>query len=220
MSVKFHLRSIDKAQVEAWKQAFGRNPAFEISHGDWFDPKFEKTLKTFDAVVSPANSFGFMGGGLDLPLRKYFGTDVENAVKEKIKGDFDGELIVGESTFVFTGHPDVPRLIVTPTVRTPRTEAGDTVNAYLAFKGLLRFLKAHPEIQNVLVPGLCTGVAGMPPFRSAVQMLFAWNAAHGIKMPQNDIIDVLKIFDSTGEANIIYNDRFMRTIKINMDLRT
>lgn len=209
-NVTFHLRSTDKLQVDAWRAVFGKLPNFEISHGDWFSKDFANTFEKFDAVVSPANSFGFMGGGIDLPLRRHF-RGVEERVKTMIKRDHAGELIVGMSDYVFT-ETLPPRLIVCPTVRTARTDASKTVNAYLAFKGLLSWLKDHPEVKRVLVPGMCSGVAGMPAFRSAIQMLFAWKAFHGEKMPQNDIVCVMKIFDSPGEEGMNYNDLFMRSI--------
>ena len=47
--------------VEAWQQAFAVFPEVETLTGDYFQ-------LPADALVSPANSFGIMDGGLDLAI--------------------------------------------------------------------------------------------------------------------------------------------------------
>lgn len=212
MQCKIHLRSTDPDVVTAWRHVFAGESQIEISHGDIFGKDFEKTLSACDALVSPANSFGYMEGGFDKHILRYFGKDTQKSVQTMIKAHHAGELIVGKSMLVDLGHP--LQLICCPTVRTSRDDAEHSVNAYLAFKGLLRLLSKHPEIKRVVVPGLCTGVANMPPMRSAVQMHFAYLAHTGRKAPQSDVTDILKIYDhGESEQGMLYNDRFMRTIK-------
>jgi hypothetical protein len=53
-----HLRDINAGIVKAWEQAFADVPEVHVSRGDIFEHKA-------DAIVSPANSFGFMDGGID-----------------------------------------------------------------------------------------------------------------------------------------------------------
>ena len=55
------LADRQKVVVEAWKDALGRSANVTIHHGSIFDV-------ACDALVSPANSFGFMDGGLDLRI--------------------------------------------------------------------------------------------------------------------------------------------------------
>jgi hypothetical protein len=55
----FQLRDIDKEVVQSWKRHFKGVENVNISSGDIFELKA-------DAIVSPANSFGYMDGGIDL----------------------------------------------------------------------------------------------------------------------------------------------------------
>ena len=64
--VKFYLRDRDADVVRAWTKHFADTPQVEASQGDIFDVPA-------DAIVSPANSFGFMDGGIDLAYSYRFG---------------------------------------------------------------------------------------------------------------------------------------------------
>lgn len=61
-----HLRDINPAVVDAWKAAFGDAHGVRVSCGSIFD-------LAADAIVSPANSFGHMDGGIDLVYSHFFG---------------------------------------------------------------------------------------------------------------------------------------------------
>ena len=132
-----------------------------------------------DALVSPANSFGRMDGGLDAQIVEYLGEDVEMDVQRMIRERHDGELIVGQAEVIVTQASQFPLLIVAPTMRVPQN-IGRTVNAYLAFRAALRAARAfndlhgHP-INTLLVPGLGTANGFMPPLRSARQMRAAYD---------------------------------------------
>ena len=65
------------AMVRAWSAAFGDEPDVEIRLGDL-------TEVSADAYVSAANSFGEMGGGVDLALRERFGGEIERRVMDTI----------------------------------------------------------------------------------------------------------------------------------------
>jgi hypothetical protein len=54
-----HLRDINAALVAAWERAFADAPDVIVTRGDLLE-------HAADAVVSPANSFGYMDGGIDL----------------------------------------------------------------------------------------------------------------------------------------------------------
>lgn len=63
-------------------------------------------------------------------------------------------------------------------MRVPENVA-HTVNAYLAFRAVLRAVDAHNRthprpIRSILCPGLGTGVGRMPADRCALQMHAAW----------------------------------------------
>ncbi|GHU70120.1 hypothetical protein FACS189450_04050 [Spirochaetia bacterium] len=67
------LRSINKDIVDEWMRVFAGYKNVEISCGDIFDIKA-------DAIISPANSFGFMDGGIDLAYSKYFGWKLQKTL--------------------------------------------------------------------------------------------------------------------------------------------
>ena len=128
-----------------------------------------------DALVSPANSFGYMDGGLDLIYSQHFGWDLEKRVREVLLEEHHGELPVGSAAVVPTGRRPQRWLISAPTMRVPMNVAR-TTNAHLAFRASLLAAIAHPEIQSFACPGLGTGEGRMPPRRCALQMRYAWEA--------------------------------------------
>jgi len=171
--VEVHLRDISRTVVDAWVKQFGSTPHVAVSHGDIFGVGC-------DAIVSPANSFGFMDGGIDLVYSLHFGWDLQARLQERIRERFSGELPVGQATIVATGDEAIPWLVSAPTMRIPEN-VSHTVNAYLAFRAALLAVKHHneaggPRIDSLLCPGLGTAVGGMPAARCAVQMHMAWLA--------------------------------------------
>ncbi len=154
--------------LDAWTDFFGQEENMSIVEGDI-------TKIKFDAVVSPANSFGFMDGGLDYALSKRFGWDLEKKLKKQIKELPEGELLVGQTIMIETGDQDVPFLISAPTMRIPTNFNIDTsVNAYLAMKAILINATSDDRISSVAIPGLCTGVGRMQPMIAARQMFQAY----------------------------------------------
>ena len=128
-----------------------------------------------DAVVSPANSFGFMDGGLDYALSERFGWDLEQTLQKQIKELPEGELLVGRALILETGDRKIPYLISAPTMRIPTNFNIDTsINAYLAMKAVLINAVKDDRINSVAIPGLCTGVGRMQPIIAARQMYQAY----------------------------------------------
>ncbi len=74
-------------------------------------------LPDFDCLVSPANSFGLMDGGMDAAIVRFLGSQVQERVQERILTEYLGEQPVGTSFIVETGHPKHPFLAHTPTMR-------------------------------------------------------------------------------------------------------
>jgi O-acetyl-ADP-ribose deacetylase (regulator of RNase III) len=89
-----------------------------------------------DAVVSPANSFGFMDGGIDMLYSQHFGWEVQERLQSLIRKKHHGELIIGNAEIVETDNLRVPYLIAAPTMRVPM-KLQDTVNPYLAARAVL-----------------------------------------------------------------------------------
>ena len=132
-----------------------------------------------DAIVSPANSFGYMDGGIDLVYVQRFGWELQDRLQSHLKEQHDGELPVGQATIVETLDTEIPYLISAPTMRVP-ANVSTTLNAYLAFRAAIRAVKQHNvenemPIRSVLCPGLCTAIGRMPADLAARQMAAAYS---------------------------------------------
>lgn len=171
MRPAIHLHTFDANMAVEWRNAFGSDDGIRIVEGDILNG-------TADALVSPANSFGYMDGGIDLAYRNFFGIGIQNRVQNEIRAKHFGELPVGQAVVVETDHEKFPHLIVAPTMRVP-DRIGDTVNVYLAFRAALLAVTQHNQfarekIGTIRAPALGTGVGGMPLHRSARQMHAAY----------------------------------------------
>lgn len=162
------LTATDAPMASAWKEFCDGLAGVTIHRGSIFDVQA-------DAYVSPANSFGFMDGGIDLAYVMELGGRIERAVQNAICEEHFGELPVGQAVIVPTDHTKVPFLIAAPTMRVPMKLPKTTVNPYLAARAVLNLI--HPKnlftvdscrlvsnvVRTVAFPGLGTGVGGVDP---------------------------------------------------------
>jgi O-acetyl-ADP-ribose deacetylase (regulator of RNase III) len=173
-TIIFELRDVDADVVRAWEKYFKGIDNVRISHGDIFDI-------SADAIVSPANSFGYMDGGIDLVYLRRFGWELQTRLQAHLKDELDGELPVGLATIVETFDTTIPYLISAPTMRVPMN-VSNSINAYLAFRAAIRAVKQRNReatgaaIRTILCPGLCTAIGRMSPDLSARQMATAFEA--------------------------------------------
>ena len=170
-TVAVHLCALEPVLHDAWARAFADCPSVQSHHANIFE-------RHASALVSPANSFGYMDGGLDLKISEELGWHVERRVRAEVHANFHGELPVGEAVIVETGDARFPYLISAPTMRVPM-DVSTTVNAHLAFRAVLRAVEVHnrserPAIASIACPGLGTGEGRMPPRRCAAQMRYAY----------------------------------------------
>ncbi len=134
-----------------------------------------------DAIVSPANSFGYMDGGLDLKYSQFFGWDLEKRLRKHIEEEFFGEIPVGNATIIDIEHGPFKYLISAPTMRVPM-DVSKTTNAYLAFKAILENTISHnrinpsKQITSIYCPGLGTGEGKLPVDLFAKQVRYAYEA--------------------------------------------
>lgn len=159
----------DENLGEQWRRYFGDQSDVQILRDDICHVKA-------DAAVSPANSFGFMDGGLDHTLSERFGWGLQEKLQSAIAERPLRELLVGEALVLPTGDPAVPWLISAPTMRVPM-RLRQSVNAYLAMKAILASALGHtgpPPIRSVAIPGLGTGVGGLKAETAALQMWAAY----------------------------------------------
>ena len=127
-----------------------------------------------NSVVSPANSFGRMDGGIDLAYANYFGWDLEERVMDAIDRLPGAILEVGSSIIVNTNHKKIPWLIVSPTMRTP--EPVPSSHAYFAMSSTLKVAHKNPDkIKKIFCPGLGTGVGRISYADAATEMARAYD---------------------------------------------
>jgi O-acetyl-ADP-ribose deacetylase (regulator of RNase III) len=169
------LVDIEAPLAAAWKQFCADLPGVSIHHGSIFDCEC-------DAVVSPANSFGFMDGGIDFLYSRFFGWHVQERLQAQIREQHHGELLVGAAAIVPTDHERIPYLVAAPTMRVPMI-LRNTVHPYLACRATLLLVKhgrfadgphaGQPigaVVRTIAFPGLGTGVGQVPPNTCAHQM--------------------------------------------------
>lgn len=136
------------------------------------------------AVVSPANSFGYMDGGIDKHIDRFYDGEAQRAVLALIADQFYGELPVGSAAVLKMATRRFPYLVVSPTMRVPGDDLAGTIHAYLAMRAALAAILDHNRegagrIGSVAVSGLGTGVGGMAPDESALQMRAAYGMILG-----------------------------------------
>lgn len=161
--MKLILTAVEKSLADAWQKFCGDLDFVTVHHGSILDVEC-------DAVVSPANSFGFMDGGIDAIYLNHFGYDIQTRVRQQIFEHHYGELVVGEADAVETGDRSIPFLIVAPTMRVPMI-LHETVNPYLAARAIFNLVKYKnflsgsfknqpiaEHIKTVALPGLGMGV--------------------------------------------------------------
>lgn len=161
--------------MAAWSETFAEHPEIEVERRDYFEARA-------DAIVSPANSFGIMDGGIDAAIAREL-PGIERVVQRMIRERHHGELHVGTAEVVATDDARWPFLVCAPTMRIPEDVSRST-SAYLAFRATLLAVRAHnatssAPIRTLLCCGLATGVGAMPPRRCAVQMRLAYKQVEG-----------------------------------------
>lgn len=167
--MKIKLVDTNKEIITAWRTTFDGQPGISVVKG-------EITKIQCDALASPANSFGFMDGGIDFEISEKFGWDLQKKLQQTIRMLPEGELLVGQAIVLETGDKHIPYLISAPTMRIPMDyNIGTSVNAYLAMKAILLKARNHPAINTIAIPGLCTGTGKMDPMVAARQMREAYN---------------------------------------------
>lgn len=169
--VIYYLRDINAPLVDAWSLYFADIPQVRPSVGDIFGVQA-------DAIISPANSFGFMDGGIDLAYSRRFGWQLQERLQALLRQEHDGELPIGMAVLLGTGDPTLPYLISAPTMRAPAV-VKNTLNACLAFRAALRVIQRYNEqfpgaIKSVICPGLGTATGEMPVEICAKQMHAAY----------------------------------------------
>lgn len=153
-----YFRDLNKDVIDALKHVFVDKAKYEV--GSIFSSPVE-------ALVSPANSFGWMDGGIDARYVDRFGYLIEQRVQHEIAKQPFAELLVGQSIVVPTGDDDFPYLIAAPTMRVPRPTTAE--NVFLAARSAFS-LALKLEYKSIACPGLGTLSGRVSPKEAAEAM--------------------------------------------------
>jgi O-acetyl-ADP-ribose deacetylase (regulator of RNase III) len=168
--------------LDAWKAQFLERPEVEIRKDD--------LLKSpTDAFLLPGNSFGFLDSGLELRVLETYGPEVQDELRQRIRAEHDGELLVGQA-LIFRWPSMTKTMVYAPIWRTPRRLQG-TLHVFLLARGAFLALKKAataqgqgqaPAIHSLALSGLGTD-AGLDPLISARQIRYAYEIASGLRGP-------------------------------------
>lgn len=112
-----------------------------------------------DAIVNPANSFGFMGGGVAGAIKRMGGTQIENEAISK------APIPVGSAVFTTGGNLPCSYVIHAPTMEQPAMRI-DIENVKIATLAALQ-LGVELHLNSIAIPGMGTGVGGVPTSEAA-----------------------------------------------------
>jgi O-acetyl-ADP-ribose deacetylase (regulator of RNase III) len=171
------LCAVEDPLAEAWEAAADGRREVYTHKGSTLDVPAE-------AVVSPANSYGWMRGGIDAIYAHAF-LSVEQHVRSAVLAYHGGELPVGQAVIVPTDVAAPAWLISAPTMREPgELLPPDTVHPYLAARAVFKLWRygrleddrpVRAVVSTIAMPGLGTGIGGVPPSVCARQVMAAWD---------------------------------------------
>jgi O-acetyl-ADP-ribose deacetylase (regulator of RNase III) len=187
LGFKLIVSAVNEELHAEFVKAFDGFPEVEVVFS-----RFEDT--DFDCVVSAANGFGLMDGGVDQCITDYFGVQMMQRVQNRIIQEFAGEQPVGTSMLVPGIASDMigtnrrfdrmKYVAHTPTMRVPRDVSGSD-NAYQGMKAALLAVRNHnmavdsgvlvnhTRINSLVTPGLATLTGRIPYDKAAKQMALA-----------------------------------------------
>ena len=204
------LVDLNPGVVNAWAKVFADVPEISVQLGSIFD-------HPCDALVSPANSYGHMNGGIDFSISKILGWHIEKRLQEKLRQKHHGELLVGQAEIIPTEHADFPYLISAPTMRIPMS-INRTPNVYHAMRAILILARdgqfdhgqqISDQVKTIAIPGLGTGVGQVSGMVCALQMRLAWediiNEMYATESQWDKLRENFKYFYTENTSDIAYD---------------
>jgi O-acetyl-ADP-ribose deacetylase (regulator of RNase III) len=116
-----------------------------------------------DAVVNPANSYGYMGGGVAGALKRIGGSKIEHDAVKK------APIPLGSAVATTGGQLPCQYVIHAPTMERPAMRIG-VENVHNATYAALRLAK-ELGLNSIAIPGMGTGVGGVPEKDAAKTMV-------------------------------------------------
>lgn len=172
MNFKLHFISFDMDWVDAMEERFADISGVVVTHGNINSLSRENTV-----FVSPANSLGYMDGGIDYVLSREMFPGLQTIIQDLIAehgvvNAFGRHYLPVGSALAATRH-----LIVAPTMFQPR-DVSRTRNAYWSMLAALTLFHKHykggDERLTLVVTSHCCGYGCMDSVESATQMHAAY----------------------------------------------
>ena len=166
--MRIHFVDEEKKMTDAWKEAFSsiedvpgvRYGVVRSDFGGFMDEHPE-----IDAVVCPADSFGFMTGRFGLSVKDYFGGKLENSLRNQIANYSCGMISVGSSESVFVGYseyyPNGRYLIAAPVSMIPEKILDPRIIYWCVRSSLISCVKLG--LGDVVIPALGSGQGMVDP---------------------------------------------------------
>ena len=189
-----YLLAVRDELADAFRLAFADMENVIIVQDDF--ESFMASHPEVDGIVSPANSFGMMTGGLDKTLRDYFGMELQEAVRDVILTQCFGEQTVGTSIAVDIPGCSGKKLIHTPTMRTPSVII-DYQTVYLCMRSALT-AAIKSGVRYLMVPAFGGSTGKVPENVIASNMREAYEQIKDqLKCPHKET------FRTAGKRNVI-----------------
>lgn len=116
-----------------------------------------------DAIVNPANSFGYMGGGVAGAIKRAGGVEIEKEAVSK------APIPVGSAITTNAGKLKCKYVIHAPTMKYPAMRI-NIENVKLATKAALE-TALRAGVKTIAIPGMGTGVGGVSIDEAAEAMI-------------------------------------------------
>jgi len=116
--------------------------------------KDDLTQIVCDAIVNPANSYGYMGGGVAGAIKRAGGLEIEKEAVAK------SPIQIGEAIVTTPGKLPCKYVIHAPTMNRPAVITS-VENVRLATNAAFE-LGIQLKIKSIAIPGMGTGVGGVP----------------------------------------------------------
>jgi O-acetyl-ADP-ribose deacetylase (regulator of RNase III) len=116
-----------------------------------------------DAIVNPANSSGYMGGGVAGAIKRTGGSEIEKQAVNK------APIIVGKAVSTTAGTLPCKFVIHAPTMKYPAMRI-DIENVELSTKAAFNHA-VKLNIKTIAIPGMGTGVGGVSTYDAARVMV-------------------------------------------------
>ena len=210
------LISLNKVWTDEMKKLLEAQESITIIHG-----KVEDLPRTNTTFVSPANSLGFMDGGIDYAYSRVMFPGVEKAVRQRIaelgKKTALGRpyLPIGQAIAVPTSTPTA-HLIAAPTMFLPH-DVSKTQNAYASTLAALALHAKYAPETTLVLTSHCCGYGKMTEAESAKQMVAALHDFRNNRLPVDKLFEVpdyLAFPPRDEEQPNCYDNREIKEIKI------